>query len=210
MKRLLIGLLCMLSVSVYGREVSYKRSDGVIELVLSKEYNHISLGGSSLSECVGDINRYKLMRINSNYFEFIPQGEGSFNLTFVSESGLLQDVRITVRDIRPQRIRIEMADETKVFNSDIEEIRKRSYINYMKMSGNERGSWKREGILKKKQIESYIFKNYRGEKFMLKNMGKKEIRVRDFLGEYVLYESDRELLGMGEEARILVLRLEER
>jgi len=150
-----VGLLASLLLHAEVLAVQHLQySEQPLKVVLSSRQNHITLQHARLTDVVGPAENYNVVLAHEDSMILAPTvTEGKFFVTLVTDSGLVQDLDVQVKNIAPQKIKINMpilsvGDLAK--NVDVQDLRTKQIIKYL--MGKKAGS-KKTKLQKAKNVE---------------------------------------------------------
>lgn len=214
MRILLLIFLCYGSSGLAMTQYFKYSPNHPLHIQVSNKYNHLSLGRTMLNECVGDLNFFKILTINSSFSEFLVTNGKKFNISFVGSNGLVQDAVIEAKNIPPQRIIIDMRDSSEeIYITNNIDTKIRSYIKYMRAEGKGHfGSREKRYPILIKYGQEYRFldpktsKGYIGHVIKIKNISKKMIFPKDYFPDVVGWYSEKIELEAREWTKIYMVR----
>ena len=98
----------LLTASCYGKTISYSKEP--LELNVSRDFNRIGFAYSKIQSIVGNKNKCEFIPLSSGELSFFPKAKFGERLEFgfITNTGVAQDVVLTVKDIQPQNFMIDI------------------------------------------------------------------------------------------------------
>jgi hypothetical protein len=218
MKKIFLFINLFFCLSCLGDIQKFDYAEGdILNIDISNKYNFLSIRDLEVKEIVGDNTLYDIHKPTSNQkIVFIPKTLSPIKLSIISNTGLVQDMVLNVKNLEPRSIEITMplphkalpVDEyskidTKDFISRI--LSNREQFEPLKKREKHRTKtlrYARDGYFKKLDI---IADSYR-----VSNRTKKPLNVTDVVKEitpnYLDYYSKNEAIGKYSSADVLIVR----
>ena len=212
--RMYIFAVLLMSRCCYGEVVMYSKEP--LELSVSRDFNRIGFKYSQIKEIVGNKNKCSFNELSNGEMSFFPAAKFGTRLEFglITNTGVVQDVVFTVRDIPPQNFIIDVPlphENMKTINDidNIDIFMKRVLSGRMQFNPVD-GSWKRYDIVKLRASGFLTEGGLIARVFDVMNIKRKPIDISEdtfrliFHDHLSIYVADNKLLPY-KKAQILVV-----
>lgn len=225
MALILIVTAAMITSNCLATQRHEYKAGEVLEVFISgKEQNRLEFAGHNISEVIGDAGKYQLISDRQGGSIFITPrvpANSSFTVSVITDSGLVQDIRMTAANIAGSVVTIEKTDQKT-------EVTQKQEVAAMlrAMSRSSKGKyyvnkakWKIPSVLPELtgldliRRQTYRYGHLTGVVMMIKNKSRKLVILEEssisriFAGTLAV-SMDEDILPSGASARVLIVTRE--